>query len=251
MHRVLGIAMSVALLAGSAWADGTTLLTHDVVRHLGNATLLGPVDPAQTITVGVYLDNPNQAAEDAYLAQLNDPTSANYEQYLEPDEFAAQFAVPVANRQAAEAWLAGGGLTVTEVEGATNYILAQGPAAKVTALFNTPINRYLAAGKNFRANTQAPSVPSSLGISRVLGLNDFNRFYPPHISATDTPKWTTAPPGTAIPQSGLLHPRDLWTIYDQPPSNLGDIPACLERAEVKVGTHPADWPADAARIAAQ
>lgn len=93
----LGLA---ALLGASSPASGsttlgpTTTLSSDVVHYLSAATLLGAVPTTQQVTVGVVLNNPNQAAEDAYLAQLYDPSSANYQQVLDPDQFNAQFGVP-------------------------------------------------------------------------------------------------------------------------------------------------------------
>ena len=69
-------------------------MTTDVVHNLGLATLTGPVPATRTVTVGVFLSNPNQAAEDAYVAQLYDPSSANYGNFLDPDTFNAEFGVP-------------------------------------------------------------------------------------------------------------------------------------------------------------
>src|SRR5581483_7905112 len=162
----------------------TTTLTTDVVHNLGLATLTGPVAPTRTVTVGVFLSNPNQAAEDAYVAQLYDPTSANYHNFLDPDTFNSEFGVPAANFQAAETWLAASGLTVSPIDGMTDYVLASGSAAQVEAAFGTPLNSYTAAGRTFFANTVAPTVPASLGISDVLGLNDYNRLHIPRVEAT-------------------------------------------------------------------
>ena len=66
--------------AGQARAGGATSpVASAAVRNLGLATLVGPVPASQPLTVGVYLKNPNQAAEDAYAKQLYDPASANYQ----------------------------------------------------------------------------------------------------------------------------------------------------------------------------
>src|SRR6266536_5509851 len=120
---VVVVVVAAAVLAGSGSASSTlgttTTLTSDVVHYLGAATLLGPVPASRQITVGVVLENANGAAEDAYLAQLYDPSSSNYQQFLDPDAFNLQFGVPSTTFQAAQAWLTGAGLTVTPVEGAT------------------------------------------------------------------------------------------------------------------------------------
>jgi pseudomonalisin len=218
-------AVIVAAVVGPAvpaQADTTTVLAGDVVHHLDAATLVGPVSASQPVTVGIFLDNPNQAAEDAYVNSLYDSSSPNYQNFLDPDTFNTQFGVPAATFQAAQTWLTGGGLHVTTIPGATNYVLASGTAAQVSALFATPLNRYTADGRSFYANAVAPTVPASLGVSTVLGLNNFNRFTTPHVGATGTPKVTTAAPTANVPQTGLLTPQALWSIYDQPATNLGN-----------------------------
>ncbi len=159
------VAVGCAALLGAvspahAVGGATTTLSNDVVHNLSLATLTGSVPATQTVTVGVFLSNPNQAAEDAYVKQLYDPSSANYGNYLDPDTFNSQFGVPAATLQAAESWLQGDGLTVTPVEGSTNYVLASGSAAQVEAAFGTPLNTYTAAGRSFYANTAAPTVPA-------------------------------------------------------------------------------------------
>src|SRR5262249_37201374 len=60
------LAAGIAALLGagqSARAGGgtTVVLGHDVVRNLALAKLVGPVPASQPITVGVFLQNPNQA----------------------------------------------------------------------------------------------------------------------------------------------------------------------------------------------
>lgn len=208
---------------GSALLDPTTTLTRDVVFNLSTATLLGPVRASQPVTVGVVLSNPNQSAENSYLASLYDPGSANYQNFLDPDTFNQMFGVPASTVSAATSWLQSGGLSVTQPEGATTYLLASGTAAQVSALFGTPLDNYSAGGRTFYANTVAPTVPSNLPISRVLGLNDVATFTTPRRGATGTPTTTVSPLSAAgVPNTGLLSPKTLWSIYDLPNSNLGN-----------------------------
>ena len=107
------LALAVAALAGSAFpaqAGSTVSLTGDVVHHLDAATLLGPVSASQPMSVGVVLRNPNEAGEDAYLKSLYDPASANYQNFLDPDQFNLQFGVPASTLTAAQSWLTSAGL---------------------------------------------------------------------------------------------------------------------------------------------
>ena len=222
------IAVGCAALLGlgspaHAGSTTTTTLTTDVVHNLSLATLTGSVPASQTLTVGVFLSNPNQAAEDAYVKQLYDPSSPNYGNYLDSDTFNAKFGVPASSSQATQSWLQGAGLTVTPIGTATNYVLASGTAAQVAAAFGTPLNTYKANGRSFYANTAAPKVPASLGISYVYGLNNWNKMSIPRAEASGTPSATTgdATSGT-VPKTGLLSIKDLWSIYDAPSTNLGN-----------------------------
>jgi subtilase family serine protease len=226
--RAAAAALGVAVLAGAsndAHASGATAtLTRDVVHNLALATNLGPVAPSQPITVGVFLTSPNQAAEDAYVAQLYDPSSPNYGNFLDPDSFNSQFGVPAATLQAAQAWLQGAGLTVTTVETATNYVLATGTASQVAAAFHTTLDTYSANGRTFYANAVAPTVPAGLGVGDVVGLNDVNHPQTPRVASAGTAKTTTAsvPTSGNVPKTGLLSPQDLWSIYDLPSTNIGN-----------------------------
>jgi len=214
--------LAVGSAAPASGASGSRLAVAGV-QNLGLATLVGPVSPSRTLAVGVYLSNPNQTAEDAYVKSLYDPSSANYQQFLDPDQFQSQFGVPAANLAAAESWLQSKGLATTEVEGATNYVLATGSAAQLSAAFQTPLNEYTDNGRAFYANTVAPTVPGSLGIGDVLGLNDFNRFFTPRVSAPVSSGAVFAgPAGLPGPNTGLLSPADLWSIYDLPSTNKGN-----------------------------
>ena len=213
---------SSAALGGTSYGP-TTTLSNGVVHNLSLATRTGAVPASQTVTVGIALTNPNQAAEDAYVKQLYDPSSSNYRNFLDPDSFNTQFGVPAANFQAAESWAQSRGLTVTPVETSTSVFMASGTAAQVSAAFGTPLNTYTYAGRSFYANSAAPSVPASLGIASVVGLNNYNRFHTPNVTGQMKTQATTASvAGQAVPNTGLLSPNDVASIYDIPSTNHGN-----------------------------
>ena len=201
-----------------------TTLTGDVVHHLEGAALVGPVAGSTMLTVGVVLHNPNESAEDAYLARVYDPTSDAYQQFLDPSLFNAEFGVPAATQTAAQQWVSNGGLRVQPIDGATNFFLATGTAARVERLFGTPLNNYTAGGRSFYANALPPTVPAKLGVMTVTGLNNYGFFVTPHDDRTAASERTTveSPIGAAVPETGLLSPKALWSIYDLPATNLGN-----------------------------
>lgn len=221
------IAVGCAALFGlgspaHAGSGPTTTLTNAVVHNLSLATMTGSVPASQRLTVGVFLSNPNQAAEDGYAKQLYDPSSPNYGNYLDPDTFNTQFGVPASSFQAAQAWLQGAGLTVSSIGTATNYMLASGTASQIASAFGTPLNTYTANGRSFYANTAAPKVPASLGISNVYGLNNWNKMSIPRVQASGATTTTAIPTSGTVPKTGLLSIKDLWSIYDAPSTNLGN-----------------------------
>jgi subtilase family serine protease len=208
---------------GSAASGPATALSNDVVQNLNLATLNGAVPSSQTVTVGIYLSNPRQAAEDRYVAKLYNPKSASYRKFLTPAAFNERFGVPASNFTAAESWAQSKGLTVTPVETSTNYFMASGSAAQVEAAFKTSLNTYTYKGEAFYANTSAPSVPASLGIADVVGLNNFNRFFTPHLTQQMKSEATAADvEGQVVPNTGLLSPTDIASIYDVPKTNHGN-----------------------------
>lgn len=54
----------------------------------------------------------------------------------------------------------------------------------------------------------------------MLGLNDYAYFVTPRRGATGPPTYSVTSSG--VPQTTLLSPKTLWSIYDQPSSNLGN-----------------------------
>ncbi len=203
------IGMTFVLLAGcSAGAD---VLSRAVVHHLDALTPIGLVDPSAPITVGVVFARPNPAGEEALAEALYDPNNAQYQQFLDPGEFATAFGVSPSVFQQAVSWLQSGGLNVTTIDGTTDYVLASGNAAQVGSLFGVTLSWFRTAYGPIYANTAAPTVPGSLPILTVYGLNNLNRFRTFHVT-----------PSPSLPVTGLLTPQNLWWLYDQPSNNFGN-----------------------------
>ena len=99
----LVLATSSAALGSTALGPSTTL-SNAVVHNLALATQTGVVPASQTVTVGIYLTNPNQSAEDAYVKQLYNPSSSNYGNFLDPDTFNTEFGVPASRDDCPITW---------------------------------------------------------------------------------------------------------------------------------------------------
>jgi len=202
----------------------TTTLAADVVPNLATYADLGPIASDRQLNVVVPLQH-DDAAIASYEAKLNDPSSSSYEQWLTPDEFQAKFDAPAANVSAVRSFVTRDGLQLYNTDGLGDLTLASGSAAQVERTFGVAIHNYLAAdGTHFYANTSAPIVPSGVGVVGVLGLQNLTQL--------NNPKAKPGAPGNPEPQqqcvpvagacTGVLGPTALWSVYDQPSTDLGN-----------------------------
>src|SRR5438552_200757 len=223
MRRGLFAAAALAALAcvialPIAMAGSTVVLGNNVLHSIGVLTPLGRTDPAKVIGLGIGLQGGNPSGEAAQLAGEYDPASPLYQQFLDPDQYEQQFGVPAARFNAAVAWLQSGGLTVQTIPGVSEYILASGTVAQVQSLLQVSIADFHIDSGNFYANTRPPTVPASLGILGIAGLNNLEG---PRLASKQN---LAAKPSTVNPNmdTGLTAPSDLWSIYHQPAGNKGE-----------------------------
>ncbi len=229
LRRLARVAFVVVLAAGAAVpaqtptvarAALTATLSGTVLRGLAKLAPAGPTDPAMQISLGIGVAHPYDAEEDAYLQALYTPGDPLFEQFLDPDAYQQRFGVSPAQLDAVVAWLHSGGLTTTSLPNTTDYVLASGTAAQVSQLLNVSLQNYVVDGVTHYATTIDPTVPATLGLEAIAGLDNFQgpRLIP-HTTATTV---TQAAPNATPPQIGLTTPHTLWDIYDQPASNMGE-----------------------------
>src|SRR5712692_4924068 len=201
-----------------AIADTTVVLGNNVLHSITVLTPLGATNPARVIGIGVGLQGGNPSGEAAYLAGEYNPASPLYQQFLDPDQYEQQFGVPASRFNAAVAWLQAGGLAVQTIPGVSQYLLASGTVAQVQALLRVSIADFHIDSGNFYANTNPPTVPASLGVIGIAGLNNLEG---PQLASKQN---LAARPSTVNPNmdTGLTAPSDLWSIYHQPPNNKGE-----------------------------
>jgi pseudomonalisin len=201
----------------------TTTLTADVVPALGSYTDLGPVPVGKQMQVVVPLQHDDQAIA-AYEASLNNPSSPSYQQWLTPDQFQAKFDAPAANVDAVRNFVTRDGLQLYNTQGLGDLTLASGTAAQVEQTFGVAIHNFVTSdGTNFYANLNAPLVPSGVGVVGVLGLQNLLQMNNPKAKpgpGNPDPQGQCVPAANAC--TGLLGPTDLWSVYNQPSTDLGN-----------------------------
>jgi subtilase family serine protease len=161
-----------------------------------------------------------QAALDALVEAQQDPSSPQYQQWLTPAQFGAQFGVGGSDLALVTAWLAAHGFTVEQVSAGRRSIVFSGTAAQVSSAFHTELHRYLVDGVQHIANSSDPQIPASLAgvVGGVVTLSDFRRTSQIawQKSFASKSEYSVGPEYSAGSTHNIF-PADFATIYDLNP----------------------------------
>jgi subtilase family serine protease len=236
--RVLSSFAALLLLAGCGGdlrtaipASGfTTPVFTTPVEETRLVTLAGNVPPLArngfdegAIDAGARLDRmllvllssaAQQAALDALVEAQQDPGSPQYQQWLTPAQFGAQFGVDSSDLALVTAWLAAHGFTVEEISSGRRLIVFSGTAVQVSSAFHTELHRYAVDGVEHIANSSDPQIPASLAgvVGGVVTLSDFRR-----TSQIASQKSFATQPEYSAGSTHNIFPADFATIYDLNP----------------------------------
>jgi hypothetical protein len=152
-------------------------------------------------------------------------SSANYHQWLTPEQFGEQFGPADADLQAVSDWLSSHGFEVNRVAAGRMVIEFSGTAAQVRQAFHTEIHKFAVEGKEHWANSNDPQIPAALApvVSGVVSLNNFPRkplyrtvgvFGRSKLTSKVEPLYTVTSNGTTY---YALGPTDFATIYNVMP----------------------------------
>ncbi len=165
--------------------------------------------------------SPAQQAElDALVKAQQNPTSADYHQWLTAAEYGARFGASTQDRSRVTAWLAAHGFTVIEIPAGNRLVVFSGTAAQVVDAFHTQIHNYRVDEITHVANAQDPQIPVALSgvVGGIVSLNDFR-------SSSEIKTRMPLPAQTAIRPGPLysagnthyLFPADFAAIYNLNP----------------------------------
>jgi kumamolisin len=167
---------------------------------------LGVASATDVKTLTVTLALRNQAALDAFVAALSDPTSASFRKFITPAQFAAAYGQSAASVAQVTAYLRAQGFTIRNVHANNLLITISGTNAQIAATFGTTIHNYTLNGVAYQAPATAAVVPSQFAgvVNGVAGLSTkavfrSNRVAVPNTGALagDVPATTRAPMPTA------------------------------------------------------
>ena len=181
----------------------------DVVSRLQPAGLL---EDSTSLHLAIGLPVRNQAAMNDLLRQVYDPASTNYHKFLTPEEFTSRFGPTEEDYQKVITFAQQHGLTVEATHPNRMILDVVGGAADVEQAFGLVLHTYEhpTEKRTFFAPDVEPSVPGSVPIQDVSGLDNYRRPYPRYhfkpvaastnafVAASVTPKTGSGPFGNYI-----------------------------------------------------
>jgi subtilase family serine protease len=164
----------VTAAAASAAPTGRIKLGGNLPAWAASAPRIGALPGSQQIDISVYLPWRNASSLDSFVAQVSNPHSAHYRQYLTPDQFRARFAPSQSDVNAVSSWLKAQGLQVTGGPVSNHWIDARGTVAEITRAFGTALATYKYRGAQYWAPVSEPTVAASIAgkILAVTGLQN-------------------------------------------------------------------------------
>ncbi|HEV2721463.1 MAG TPA: protease pro-enzyme activation domain-containing protein, partial [Thermoanaerobaculia bacterium] len=219
--------------------DNDTVVLYGNTHPLANPQNdRGPADNNMKLERMILVLKPRAGAKDSVdrlLAQLHDPSSPQYHQWLTPAEFGARFGIADDDLAEVQAWLTRGGFTIEEVGNGRGWINFTGTVGMVERTFKTQIHKFNVDGKMHTANAKDPSIPRALAdvVGGVVTLHDFGR-HPMNHGFKPVPDYTS---GT----SHYVAPADFAKIYNVNPlytagiNGSGQTVAIVGRTDIALG----------------
>lgn len=184
-----------------------------IPSRVKQAADLGEASSGRTlsaVTLHFSLTDAQQADLTQLLADLQNPASPHYHQWLTPQQYGARFGLVSADMAKIQSWLRSKGFQVVEVAPSQNSITVSGTIGQIESAFNTSIHSLRENGVEHISNVTDPQLPAPIAsvVIGITGLNDFK----PRSHAIVKPHFTSATTG-----SHFIAPGDFYTIYDLNP----------------------------------
>ena len=203
-----GIAILVALAAPAPGAAAPVLktLTDHVPAAARQLLPKAELPATNRLNLAIGLPLRDAAGLEVFLAQLYDPASPNFRQYLTPDQFTARFGPTEAEYAAVLAFAQQNNLTVTAHYPNRLLVDVSGSVADIQRAFRIVLRTYAhpTEARDFYAPDTEPAVEAALTITDISGLNNYALPHPRNL------RLDVRPNGVAVPRSGSSPGGGYW-----------------------------------------
>jgi subtilase family serine protease len=232
---------TLSMLATAAFADTSVQLTGHIPDLVQQSTAIGHYVSTAPMTFDISLAYHNMDKAKALVAEMSDPSSPSFHQYLKKGQFDEMFGPSQSDIDAVVTYAKASGFTVVSTTG-QSLIEVSAPEKTVEKALNVTFKNYQAPdGRVFFAPSAEPSVPESMAQNLVgfVGL-DNAAVYHDHlnqISKVKAPHFIKYVPKLHAPREegsgpgGGFSPTDIQTAYNFAGSGLsgtGQVGAVYE-----------------------
>ncbi len=160
------------------------------------------------------------SAMEKLLKEQQDASSANYHQWLTPEQYADRFGLSAIDVAAVTSWLQAQSFRVERVARNHSRIFFTGTVSQIETVFRTEMHHYVVRGEQHFANATEPSVPAALS-GVVLGFDHLDDFRPKARVKSHTVSAQDIKSHFLLNGFHNLAPADFAKIYDIPSTPTG------------------------------
>jgi len=174
----LAIVTLVSIVSIVCQAESLPPLTRHVreVTLNGQARYVGLLPATQTLRLVLVLPLRNQVALDNFLAELYDPSSPSYRQFLTVEEFTAQFGPGQEDYDAVIRFAEANGFTVVGTSRNRMNVAVKGSVASIEQAFHVTMGIYQhpTENRNFYAPDREPTPDLAVQLWHISGLDNYS-----------------------------------------------------------------------------
>jgi len=196
-----------------------TTLTGHVPSTLRTAKDMGRIDgktQAQHLVLVLKSSDDQERELRKVLDEQQDKSTANYHQWLTPDQFGEHFGVDSSDIAKVSDWLASQGFTVEDVSKSKRVLHFSGTTSQIESAFKTEMHTYTVGSETHVSNNSEISVPTALRpVIGGLSLNNF--FRKGHMGQVRRVSDAKLSPDYTNGATSYVGPADFATIYNTQP----------------------------------
>ena len=168
------------LAAGPVFGAVLNTLPGHVPAAVRRLPAIGRVPATNQLHLAIGVPLRDAAGLEKFLAQVSNPASPNFRNYLTPEIFTARFSPTERDYAVVQNFSRTNGLTIVATHGNRLLLDVAGPAAAVERAFHLTLRTYRHPTENrdFFAPDTEPTVDAAVPVLDVSGLNDFSRLHP-------------------------------------------------------------------------
>ena len=189
---LLAIAALVSIVNTVCHAQPLPLLTRHVrdVVASGQAPLVGKLPATQTLRFDIVLPLRDRAGLQAFVRDVNDPTSPSYHHFLTPQEFTARFGPSQDDWDALVAFAKASGFEIINGTREERDLRLTGPVANIEKAFHVSMGLYRDPNEDrtFFAVDREPTVDLPFQLWHITGLDNNSKPHPMYVKKSDYAK---------------------------------------------------------------